>query len=78
MVEMRTTPTVTLYTQAATGLAASGRVGHYQLAISWGTSLAAAGLQTSPSQVSIASVSPGRGATGPNLMLWNFTADAEL
>jgi hypothetical protein len=77
-VEMRVVPSVTLYTNSSVNDPLPGRVGHYQLNIAWGASLANVGGGTNGKFIIIASSSPGRGATGPCLILWNFTADAEL
>jgi len=77
-VEMRATPSVTLYTNNSGASASAGYVGHYQVNINWGACAAAAGNQTNTRNISISASSPGRGATGSCLILWNFTADAEI
>jgi hypothetical protein len=77
-VEMRSTPAVVLYTQISVGDPLPGRVGHYQLNSGWGASLAVVSGGTNERLISIASGTGGRGSTGPCLLLWNFTADAEL
>ena len=77
-VEMRTTPSVTLYTSNSGATASGGYVGHYQVAINWGSCAAIAGNQTNTRGISASAASPGRGTTGSCLILWNFTADAEL
>jgi len=77
-VEMRATPSVTLYTNNSGASASAGYVGHYQVNINWGACAAAAGNQTNTRNISISASSPGRGATGSCLILWNFTAEAEL
>jgi len=77
-VEMRATPSVTLYTNNSGASASAGYVGHYQVNINWGACAAAAGNQTNTRNISVSATSPGRGATGSCLILWNFTAEAEL
>ena len=77
-VEMRTTPSVTLYTNNSGATASAGYVGHYQVAINWGSCAAIAGNQTNTKGISASAAAPGRGVTGSCLILWNFTADAEL